>query len=227
MRPPSKFSNSNEENSTNNQNSDRENRDRITQRLTENGAKLAFPIKIGKDIVRVVSRCEDAGENSNLDLSECQLIQVPDAVYHLMRNTELTTCDLSSNVISKIPPKFVIKFSLLTDLNLSHNHMSKLPDELCDLNLLQTLDISFNSFITLPPCVFKMKRLRELKASDNQIIEVDSDEMIVSDSLEVVDLRNNPLTPSFHTWIKNLKPQLSYNVLLSERELEDWEDLKI
>lgn len=48
------------------------------------------------------------------DLSECQLVQVPDAVYHLMRNTELKTCDLSSNVIKKIPPKFAMKFSLIT-----------------------------------------------------------------------------------------------------------------
>lgn len=48
------------------------------------------------------------------DLSECQLVQVPDAVYHLMRNTELKSCDLSSNVIKKIPPKFAMKFSLIT-----------------------------------------------------------------------------------------------------------------
>lgn len=48
------------------------------------------------------------------DLSECQLVQVPDAVYHLMRNTELKTCDISSNVIKKIPPKFAVKFSLIT-----------------------------------------------------------------------------------------------------------------
>lgn len=48
--------------------------------------------------------------------------------------------------------------------------MSKLPDELADLTLLQNLDISFNSFITLPPVVFKMKKLKEMKASDNQII---------------------------------------------------------
>lgn len=48
------------------------------------------------------------------DLSECQLVQVPDAVYHLMRHTELKTCDLSSNVIKKIPAKFSVKFSLLT-----------------------------------------------------------------------------------------------------------------
>lgn len=48
------------------------------------------------------------------DLSECQLMHVPDAVYHLMRNTELKSCDLSSNVIKKIPPKFALKFSLIT-----------------------------------------------------------------------------------------------------------------
>ena len=48
------------------------------------------------------------------DLSECQLMQVPDAVYHLMRHTELKRCDLSGNVITKIPPKFAIKFSLIT-----------------------------------------------------------------------------------------------------------------
>lgn len=59
------------------------------------------------------------------DLSECQLVQVPDAVYHLMRHTELKTCDLSSNVIKKIPPKFSVKFSMLTgaaptDFTLAH-----------------------------------------------------------------------------------------------------------
>lgn len=48
------------------------------------------------------------------DLSNCQLMQVPDAVYHLMRHTELKTCDLSDNVITKIPPKFAVKFNLIT-----------------------------------------------------------------------------------------------------------------
>lgn len=51
MRPPSKFgNNTNDENSdSNNQiNDSSENRDRITQRLTENGATLIFPTKIGK-----------------------------------------------------------------------------------------------------------------------------------------------------------------------------------
>lgn len=224
MRPLSNFGND-ITNSNSDQNSENEVRNRITQRLTQNGATLMVPSIAGRGIIRVVGRCEDAKENSNLDLSECQLIQVPDAVYHLMRNTELKACDLSSNVIKKIPPKFALKFSLITTLNLSHNQMAKLPDELADLSSLQVLNISHNSFISLPSVVFKMQKLRDLRANNNQIIEVDSDEVIASDSLEVVDLRDNPLTPMCHNYLKNIKSQLPYELLISEREKEDWEDI--
>jgi hypothetical protein len=89
-------------------------------------------------VTAVVRRCESASENNHLgliiiennldwkadhnlfllmiftDLSDCSLIQVPDAVYHLMRHTELKSCDLSGNVITKISPKFAIKFNLIT-----------------------------------------------------------------------------------------------------------------
>lgn len=84
-------------------------------------------------VTEVVKRCENANEHNHLggfyskeslnkanfiflfvDLSECSLIQVPDAVYHLMRHTELKSCDLSGNVITKISPKFAVKFNLIT-----------------------------------------------------------------------------------------------------------------
>lgn len=185
-------------------------------------------------------------------------MQVPDAVYHLMRHTELKTCDLSGNVITKIPPKFASKFSLITSeyiaqeliivkvsravlkqvsycvivtsssavLNLSHNQMSKLPEELAGLACLSRLDISHNSFITLPQVVFKMAKLKQLLANNNNIIEVDADEgMINSDSLELVDLRNNPLTPQCHTRLQNAT--VRFHIELSERQKEDWEDLTI
>ncbi|XP_058447311.1 leucine-rich repeat-containing protein 20 isoform X2 [Malaya genurostris] len=176
-------------------------------------------------VAKVVTRCEEASETKKLNLSECELIQVPDAVYHLMRHTELKTCDLSGNVITKISPKFAIKFSLITDLNLSHNQMAKLPDELADLHSLQMLDISHNSFITLPAVVFKMQKLRELRANNNAIIDIDRDEIITSDSLELVDLRHNPLTPMCHELLKNAN--VSFRIELSEREKEEWEDLTI
>lgn len=104
--------------------------------------------------------------------------------------------------------------------------MSKLPDELADLASLQRLDISHNSFITLPQVVFKMPKLKQLLANNNNIIEVEADEgMIRSDSLELVDLRNNPLTPQCHEWLK--KATVKFHLELSDRAKEDWEDLTI
>lgn len=114
---------------------------------------------------------------------------------------------------------------LSTDLNLSHNQMSKLPDELADL-ALERLDISHNSFTTLPQVVFKMPKLRQLYANNNSIIEVESDEKsIKSESLELVDLRNNPLTPQCYERLRAAK--LHFHIDLSERVQEDWEDLTI
>lgn len=240
MRPPTHFgnditnteSNGDEQNNNNNGNGGNNGGNNgntggsnIVERLTQMGATINFPIITGRGIIRVVERCDDAKENNNLDLSECELIQVPDAVYHLMRHTELKTCDLSGNVITKISPKFAVKFNLITDLNLSHNQMAKLPDELADLQSLQMLDISHNTFITLPAVVFKMPKLRELKANNNAIIDIDGDEIITSESLEVVDLRHNPLTPMCHDLLK--RAVVSFRIELSEREKEDWEDLTI
>lgn len=238
MRPPSHFGNditntaSNDGNNNNNNgnngsgdDNNNNNSSTIVARLTEMGATMMFPKIAGRGIIRVVERCDDAKENNNLDLSECELIQVPDAVYHLMRHTELKSCDLSSNVITKISPKFAVKFSLITELNLSHNQMAKLPDELADLHSLEVLDISHNSFITLPAVVFKMPKLRELRANNNAIIDIDRDEIITSDSLELVDLRHNPLTPMCHELLTNAN--VSFRIELSEREKEDWEDLTI
>merc|ERR1712062_357848 len=106
-------------------------------------------------VQKVVVRCEDAEENDGkLDLSSCKLIQVPDALYFMIeeRNIEITACNLSSNVIKKIPPKFPTKFNMITDLNLSQNEVSKCSQ-------LETVDISQNLFVSLPNCLFNLPKI--------------------------------------------------------------------
>lgn len=104
--------------------------------------------------------------------------------------------------------------------------MAKLPDELCDLNRLETLDISNNSFLTLPPVVFKLKNMKKLIASNNKIIEIDFDLFDNnSNSLELVDLKNNPLTGICIDILKEVK--VNFKIEFSERQKEDWEDLEI
>lgn len=87
-------------------------------------------------VTRVIGRCDEAQESLHLgewflaktkeskriyfrishsqDLSDCQLVQMPDAVFHLMRNTPLIRVNLSSNLIARIPPKMGLKFNTLT-----------------------------------------------------------------------------------------------------------------
>ncbi|CAB0007566.1 unnamed protein product [Nesidiocoris tenuis] len=192
--------------------------------ITNNAARMICTKLAGRAVIRVVGRCNDAKENNNLDLSECQLMQVPDAVYHLLRHTELKACNLSSNVITKIPPKFAVNFSLITELNLSSNQMSKLPDELADLIELESLDLSHNAFINLPGVVYKMPKLKCLLANSNRIIEVDVDRLTASKSIESVDLRDNPLPRNTEIALNNV-PRI--RITLSPRELEEWEDLTI
>ncbi|XP_006611674.1 leucine-rich repeat-containing protein 20 isoform X1 [Apis dorsata] len=180
--------------------------------------------KMANAVTRVVLRCEDAQETNNLDLSECQLMQVPDAVYHLMRHTELKRCNLSGNVITKIPPKFAIKFSLITDLNLSHNQMSKLPEELAELQALERLDISHNTFIALPPVTCRIPQLKRLLANNNSIIDIDIERLRHAPALEFIDLQANPLTARMHDLLSTLT---RIKIELTPRQVEEWEDLTI
>lgn len=122
-------------------------------------------------------------------------------------------------------PTNLLIISLL-ELNLCHNQISKLPDELADLNSLESLDISNNSFLTLPPVVFRLRNLKRLIAKNNKIIEIDFDLLDVNkNSLELVDLRNNPLTGICIDILKEAK--VNFKIEFTERPKEDWEDLEI
>jgi len=178
----------------------------------------------GTAVTRVVRRCNAAMEEGELDLSECQLMQVPDAVYHLMRNTTLRSCDLSANAIAKISPKFPMKFTDLTSLDLSNNKLAQLPDEMALCTSLSQLDISHNAFIELPHVVFRLNKLKVLKANNNLIIDVDVSQLPADSCVEAVDLSANPLLPACH---QLLSCATHVHVTLSPRPKEDWEDLDV
>merc|ERR1712029_658819 len=155
-------------------------------------------------VQKVVVRCEDAAENGGkLDLSSCKLIQVPDALYYMIeeREIEVTALNISSNIIKKIPPKLPTKFNLITDLNLSFNKLSILPDEVSKCNQLETVDIS-----------------------NNLITNVEVELISTCDSLENLNLEENPLTRDCQ---ENLLLIEKKQILMTPRELEEWEDLSI
>ncbi|XP_050725295.1 leucine-rich repeat-containing protein 40-like isoform X2 [Eriocheir sinensis] len=180
---------------------------------------------MAREAAMVAAKCRESQENGgHLDLSECQLCQVPDAVFHLMRNTPLTTCNLSGNLLSKIPPKFALKFCLITELNVSHNKMSKLPEELADCVELQHLDLSHNSYVNLPSVVFRLPKIKSIHANNNYIMDIEVEEVQRAKTLEDFDISENPLTAKSH---EGLSAVTKLRVKLSPRELEEWEDLNV
>merc|ERR1712020_450557 len=176
-------------------------------------------------VQKVVVRCEVAKENGGLlDLSDCQLIQVPDAIYYMMRDTQLTACNLSSNVITKIPPKFPNNFNCITVLNLSHNRMSILPEEISKCTQLETVDISHNSFISLPNCLLNLPKIIKLDARKNFIADVDVELISTCDTLENLNMEENPLARDCQERLASLT---SLRILMTARDMEEWEDLSI
>ncbi|XP_034670763.1 leucine-rich repeat-containing protein 20-like isoform X1 [Drosophila subobscura] len=193
---------------------------RLPAHIARIGGIATFSPIAGRGVIRVVHRCDDAKDNKHLDLSECQLMTLPDAVYHLMRNTVLQTCNLSGNDLKSITPKFTQKFSAITDLNLSSNNLSRLPDELANMTGLAKLNISKNSFIVLPQVIFKLESLTHLDAQDNKIFEIDTDEAIVSKTLVLVDLRNNPLGRLCRRKLRDL--ETPFRLEISQDDEDDW-----
>lgn len=177
-------------------------------------------------VQKLVQRCEDCQNNGgSLDLSDCQLMQVPDAVYYMMRNTSLLACNLSSNVITKIPPKFPAKFSLITELNLSHNRLSTLPAEISEFSQLEKVDISHNSFISIPQGLISLPALINLNARKNFIADIDVEVLLSSTStLESLNLEENPLNRDCQEVLTNVD---SIRIIMTPREIEEWEDLSI
>ena len=96
--------------------------------------------------------------------------------------------------------------------------MSVLPGEMTACTQLETINISANSFVTLPPVrdnqsehgiwsrdpiissdwqvLAELPALTTILASNNYVADVDLDTLLVTGSLEKLDLEQNPLNKS-------------------------------
>lgn len=120
--------------------------------------------------------------------------------------------DISFNQISSLPDE-IAELQNLASLNLSHNSLSLLPDSLSSMDSLIELDISYNqishhfelsslevlkaanNLLTSLPISPSSNCIREIEVSSNQIVSLGmrEEDLIMIASLQVVDLRNNPL----------------------------------
>lgn len=126
---------------------------------TSSWCRLSFNAKHRIENVRLELQCHP--ENSTKVRGEIQ------SYHRYVRNDSTHN---KSVIVYPTFSHFQFRIISLTDLNLSNNQINKLPDELADLTQLLRLDISHNLFLSLPHVVFKMPKLRQLKANNNAII---------------------------------------------------------
>jgi Leucine-rich repeat (LRR) protein len=162
----------------------------------------------------VERRIKEAKENRSTDLylSHCNLIQVPEEVFEL---DHLHHLDLRHNRLVYLP-KELSKLSHLKGLYLNNNRLKELPDELTGLEKLQVLKVEGNRLKRLPEEISRLKNLRYLYLSGNHLralpaglfhlqrlkvftasnnrLEALPEDIGRLDHLEVLDLNNNRLS---------------------------------
>ena len=88
-------------------------------------------------------------------------------------------------------------------LDLSHNQLSSLPDDLSLFHLLN-LNLSSNLFQTFPPALRLMPALVTVDLSSNRLAEVHAEDLTSVPNLESVDLRGNPLRPEVKVLLQSM-----------------------
>ncbi|KAM7369401.1 hypothetical protein PAMP_013672 [Pampus punctatissimus] len=141
--------------------------------------------------------CKEAGADDTLDISGCELSEVPSSVFSIckvlqkkvfiLHNNELRSllpkgCDISSLATLKVLdlhenkltslPEDIGKLESLQILNVEKNRLKDLPDSIGALQLLQTLNLKGNCLSELPSSVSSLRSLRTLDVSDNNIVQL-------------------------------------------------------
>ena len=123
----------------------------------------------------------------------------------------------------------ILSFSLIilylfAELDLSNNRISMLPGEMTNCTQLESIDISSNSFVTLPPVLAEMPSITKIIARKNYVAELDVEVVASLGNLATLNLEENPLNK---TTYEDLERLTSLQILLSPRTMEEWEDLSI
>lgn len=105
----------------------------------------------------------------HLQVSWCKLSRVD---MRMLSLKALRVLDLSNNHIKKLPAT-IGDLSCLSELNLRNNHLESFSEALCLSTLqktLQLLDLTHNRLRTLPPQFCQLRELVNLKVDDNQLV---------------------------------------------------------
>jgi len=148
---------------------------------------------MGEQFHRSVERAfENAIYSSDLILTGRKLREFPPIDDETRRDlSDTINADLSRNLFIEFP-SILSTFRSLERLNLYHNAMKTIPEEICQLQQLKHLDLSRNQLTNLPSIVCQLKNLEILHLNNNKIEKL-PDEIGQFERLIELDLSQNEI----------------------------------
>ncbi|XP_050311720.1 E3 ubiquitin-protein ligase LRSAM1-like isoform X2 [Anthonomus grandis grandis] len=125
------------------------------------------------------------------DLSDCDLVNIPQGIYSLCKVFRKETLDLHNNQISSLSgggelrdlcnlrvldishndihylTEDIVFLKNLQELLVDHNHLKSLPDSLCNLTNLKILSLTDNKLKTLPENLGNLSNLQKIRLQNN------------------------------------------------------------
>uniref|UniRef100_A0A915DSU5 TIMELESS-interacting protein n=1 Tax=Ditylenchus dipsaci TaxID=166011 RepID=A0A915DSU5_9BILA len=122
-----------------------------------------------------MNRCEEAKSSGYLDLSDCQLMYLADAIYLVLKEncSIIDRCSLKNNTLKKFPRKIIDKFPNMTVLNMEGNQLTDIPEEIAQWSCLKGINLSSNALKEFPKSLLANKALALVDLSHNAIQDLD------------------------------------------------------
>ncbi len=141
-------------------------------------------------LVERIEKCITLTNGIELDLSDCDLSDVPQKVLELAYSDHICSLSLRNNQLTNLPASFVESFSSLKRLNLSSNQLENLPHNFGQLKALEKCYLQDNQLTKLPESMYRLTKLKELYLQHNRLCTLDSS-MSNCQALEKLHLAHN------------------------------------
>ncbi|KAI4875774.1 hypothetical protein NFI96_024286 [Prochilodus magdalenae] len=136
--------------------------------------------------------CKEAGADDILDISCCELPEVPSSAFSICKVLHKKVFILHGNELRSLLPKGcnINTLATIKVLDLHENKLTSLPDDIGQLSALQVLNAEHNQIKTLPESIGDLRNLQTLNVKGNCLSELPSSVGCMS-SLRTLDLSEN------------------------------------
>ncbi|XP_072344279.1 E3 ubiquitin-protein ligase LRSAM1 isoform X2 [Scyliorhinus torazame] len=116
----------------------------------------------------------EAGADDILDISKCELSEIPVSVFSMCRVLQKKVLIVHTNHLSTLLPKScnIQDLSMLKILDLHDNQLTSLPEDMGQLVSLQVLNVEQNHLKSLPNSLATLAQLQTLNVKANRIRKV-------------------------------------------------------